>query len=151
MKAGSQRRRTRQEIADQKQAEAMRLMNIETKLRQFDEMQRELNQLRQMQNNENEFNSKVKPFLKSSGLLKQTSDGSYHVPGSWEEHQQMLKMQKDEENIVHDVLFLYTCLPSCVAFLKRSFILCMILGMRAACPIALLSFSYSLVVLFSHT
>ena len=77
----------------------MRLMNIETKLRQFDEMQRELNQLREMQNHENDFNSKVKPFLKSSGLLKQTGDGSYHVPGSWEEHQQMLKAEREAERM----------------------------------------------------
>ena len=79
------------------------MMNIETKLRQFDEMQRELNMLRERQNNENDFNSKVKPFLKSSGLLQQTGDGRYHVPGSWEEHQQMLKMQKEEENIAQQL------------------------------------------------
>ena len=59
--------------------------------------------LRERQNNENDFNSKVKPFLKSSGLLQQTGDGRYHVPGSWEEHQQMLKAQKEEENIAQQL------------------------------------------------
>ena len=46
LKVGAKRRRTGEEIKQQKAADQLKQLNIETKMRQFEEMQRELNELR---------------------------------------------------------------------------------------------------------
>jgi len=48
MKIGAKRRRTQEEIRTEKAQEALRLMTIETKMRQFEEMREELEAMRAM-------------------------------------------------------------------------------------------------------
>ena len=47
MKASSKRRRSKKQIEEEKAEEAMRILNFETKMRKLDEMQDEMNTLRQ--------------------------------------------------------------------------------------------------------
>jgi len=46
LKVGTSRRRTKEEIRQGKAAETLKMLSIETKMKQFEEMQQELNELR---------------------------------------------------------------------------------------------------------
>jgi len=63
MKIGAKRRRTQEEIRTEKAQEALRLMTIETKMRQFEEMKQELDAMRAMKDQYDQVNDVVKPAL----------------------------------------------------------------------------------------
>jgi len=79
MKIGAKRRRTQEEIRTEKAQEALRLMTIETKMRQFEEMREELERMRSMKDQYDQVNEVVKPALIQNGLMKQTGDNQFHV------------------------------------------------------------------------
>ena len=74
MKAGAKRRRTKAEIEQQKLDEQSRLANIEQKMQQFNEMQEELQRLRQ---NQADFAHADQAIieLREAGLVRQGENG----------------------------------------------------------------------------
>ena len=69
MKAGAKRRRTKEEIRQEKQVEEERLRDIEAKVQKFNAMEAELRELRE-DKQDNETIQQVIGGLKSKGLIK---------------------------------------------------------------------------------
>ena len=86
MKVGSKRRRTKQEILDQKEESMMKQQAIEEKLAKFDQMKRELEQAKQMAEVNAEASEIVQGML-DQGFVEKAEDGTIMPSQSFMEAQ----------------------------------------------------------------
>ena len=90
MKAGAKRRRTKEEIRQEKLTEAKRLVDIEAKVLQFKQMQAELDILRR-EREQFEAADQVVGNLRANGMVRFTENNQIQPVQSWEENQQLLQ------------------------------------------------------------
>ena len=76
MKVGSKRRRTKQEILDQKQEAVVKQQAIEDKLANYEVMKQQLEEARQLAE-ENADASEVVQGMLEQGFVERADDGSY--------------------------------------------------------------------------
>ena len=95
MKASASRRRTKQQIKEEKQAEEMRQLEIASKIKQFDLMQQEMAELQKQMQNHQALLTQAST-LYEQGLLKQHEDGSWVAVNGIEEQQAVLAEHQKE-------------------------------------------------------
>ena len=95
MKASASRRRTKQQIKEEKQAEEMRQLEIASKIKQFDLMQQEMAELQKQMQNHQALLTQAST-LYEQGLLKQHEDGSWVAVNGIEEQQAVLAERQKE-------------------------------------------------------
>ena len=86
MKVGSKRRRTKQEIRDQKEESMVKQQAIEDKLAKFDQMKRELEQAKQIAE-ENAEASEIVQGMIDQGFVEKAEDGTIMPSQSFMESQ----------------------------------------------------------------
>jgi len=103
MKQCAVRRRSKRQIAEDKQAKIDREAEVEEKMARFRQMEQQIMELQQNAMDQ----QKVKDTLdglQNAGLLKGDGQGNYEAVGSFEEHQQLVRVRQQESMIAsqHD-------------------------------------------------
>lgn len=95
MKETAKRRRSKEEIKEQEQAEAAKKLEIETKMARFAEMELQMVRMQeQLMNQQGVLDQATS--LYDQGLIKQQSNGSWMAVRSIEEQQRVLKQREDD-------------------------------------------------------
>ena len=102
MKAGAKRRRTKEEIRQEKLAEAHRITDIEQKVQQFEQMQAELNELRAGRDQFANAEAAVQN-LQANGMVRFVEGNQIQPVQSWEENQQLLQQMADDQALAERI------------------------------------------------
>ena len=102
MKEGTKRRRTKEEIRQEKLAEAHRITDIEQKVQQFEQMQAELNELRAGRDQFANAEAAVQN-LQANGMVRFVEGNQIQPVQSWEENQQLLQQMADDQALAERI------------------------------------------------
>ena len=102
MKAGAKRRRTKEEIRQEKLAEAHRITDIEQKVQQFERMQAELDELRAGRDQFANAEAAVQN-LQANGMVRFLEGNQIQPVQSWEENQQLLQQMADDQALAERI------------------------------------------------
>ena len=102
MKAGAKRRRTKEEIRQEKLAEAHRITDIEQKVQQFERMQAELDELRAGRDQFANAEAAVQN-LQANGMVRFLEGNQIQPVQSWEENQQLLQQMAEDQALAERI------------------------------------------------
>ena len=88
LKIGAKRRRTKQEIEDQREAELLEKQSIQAKLAQMESLIKKCNELRQKADNNEAANMILNGFL-SNGMAQVDENGIWSVPSGLDQSLQL--------------------------------------------------------------
>ena len=102
MKEGTKRRRTKEEIRQEKLAEAHRITDIEQKVQQFERMQAELDELRAGRDQFANAEAAVQN-LQANGMVRFLEGNQIQPVQSWEENQQLLQQMAEDQALAERI------------------------------------------------
>ena len=102
MKAGAKRRRTKEEIRQEKLAEAHRITDIEQKVQKFEQMQAELYELRAGRDQFANAEAAVQN-LQANGMVRFLEGNQIQPVQSWEENQQLIQQMADDQALAERI------------------------------------------------
>ena len=100
MKTSSKRRRTKQEIKDQKAEVLRKQKEIDERLASFDAMQFQMNQMQEQLSGQQDAVNDISMMF-DQGLLKRGADGSYQVVEDQEEREFIQQSNRKERESQH--------------------------------------------------